>query len=556
MLTVPSSHSTGEMPCAQRCALRAVVVALALVLVNLLLLWPRAAIGPQESDGAELAVVAFRGSLAHPPGYPLYSMLASLAVWISPANPYLALAQLSAFFQSLAVGVLALTCIELSGLLCAATFAFVWGLLPASLLAGTDAEVFALHHFLFALSTFFSIKYIRYASWGAYFGLILSLIAGFAHHQFILLALPLAAVALCSTKNRVWIVLAVIILAVASLYGSLFARYQAAPEIAFASLETWQDFIAYLFRFGYGSFSLYLDEAGTGGTVIGDIALILVRFFLLLSVLAISAIWFSLRSKSRQGLALFCMAVLAILVACLLRVPAPEQDYLDWVARFYPSLIMPLVLLAAYGLVSIPLAAWQKRVIALFAAVPALLVAANSLERADLREDRVVEWELARAFDVPKDSLVVLSSDRLVFGAMYAQEVRGLRRDVLVVAEGMLGNRNYLKTLRAKLQARGIDSSSAELSLGSLVDVLSRRGNAIFAEKDIPVPSAFEASAWGVLSRWAPPGSIPQQYAVLPCQGLGCGDSDFERSCQSVAAFLSPSRQRSRALLKEHCPAL
>jgi hypothetical protein len=64
------------------------------------------------TDSGELITVAWTGGIAHPPGYPLYTILSSLFVHLPLSNPAWRMNLLSALFAALAVGLFYLLIIE------------------------------------------------------------------------------------------------------------------------------------------------------------------------------------------------------------------------------------------------------------------------------------------------------------------------------------------------------------------------------------------------------------------------------------------------------------
>lgn len=156
----------------------------------------RAAIGVQESDGAEIAFQAVNAGVLHPPGFPIISLMSIPLVRLFPINPYETLAIFSAFCQCLATFILYLTCHRLNSLLFSIAIALSWLLFPATLRSATDTEVFALNNLLFSITCFFSLNAITEKRSGALllstfcFGLAVS------NHHMSVLALPFILIAL------------------------------------------------------------------------------------------------------------------------------------------------------------------------------------------------------------------------------------------------------------------------------------------------------------------------------------------------------------------------
>jgi tetratricopeptide (TPR) repeat protein len=87
----------------------AALTALAVAVVSFSVYAATAARYPWWGDSAEFVTVARTLGIAHPPGYPLYTLLGALAVRLPLGTPFLRLSLLSGFFASLAAGVAALT---------------------------------------------------------------------------------------------------------------------------------------------------------------------------------------------------------------------------------------------------------------------------------------------------------------------------------------------------------------------------------------------------------------------------------------------------------------
>ncbi|HEY4223992.1 MAG TPA: hypothetical protein VGO62_21700, partial [Myxococcota bacterium] len=71
-------------------------------LSSLLLAWPRTANTIEAVDGAEMALAAARGTLAHPPGFPVYTALVDVLVAPDNDNPYAACARISCVLNACA----------------------------------------------------------------------------------------------------------------------------------------------------------------------------------------------------------------------------------------------------------------------------------------------------------------------------------------------------------------------------------------------------------------------------------------------------------------------
>ncbi len=149
---------------------------------------------PPGHDSAELVTAAAVGGIAHPPGYPLYTLLGHFFIGLCGGDPAWAMNLFSVLCGALAVGLAGLAFAGLSGsagagLACALTFAVARG--PWRMAVG--AEVFSLHLALVAGLLALAASWrpaptgrrrLLVAAGALTFGL------GLAHHQTVILVLP------------------------------------------------------------------------------------------------------------------------------------------------------------------------------------------------------------------------------------------------------------------------------------------------------------------------------------------------------------------------------
>ncbi|MBN8550868.1 MAG: DUF2723 domain-containing protein [Deltaproteobacteria bacterium] len=483
----------------------------AAVLVALLSFWllyfPRAALTIQESDGAEFALVAAKGSLAHPPGYPLYSWLGQLLAQLFPQNPYYVLAVFSAVCQALAAGILVLVLSALSGsFLVGLAFSLGWALYEPSLLTATDAEVFALHHFLIVCVLGLAIGAARSRRSAIFLGLLLGCAA--AHQHLLALFLPLIA-GLCwnpahgrATFFRTSLATAFFV--AVALYLSLFLRYAHAPELAFAPLESSVDFLTYLLRGGYGTFSLVLDgaptEASYASAVWRGLFVAMPAAFILSILLPGLTLW--KRSAVTWGAS--ASLILTWLFSLGLTVPAENHELSNWVMRFYPTIALVVLCGAcvAFNALRIRRAA-VATVVAVVSLAASLWGLPATMRASDFSSNVLVEREVqAILSDAPNSAVVIVGSDRLVFGLAYFQRVFEERADLQVVTLGKLESQFYRKRLIATLDLPPGTTEESLQDVGTLARLLLSTHRKVFAEPAVPVPQGLQVERQGALNRW------------------------------------------------------
>ncbi|MBK9776571.1 MAG: DUF2723 domain-containing protein [bacterium] len=160
-------------------------------------------------DSGELIAVAWNGGVAHPPGYPLYTLLAGAwARVFAFGEPALRLAVFSAVCMAAAAGLLAAALRKLGASAWAAgAAALAWAFCAPAWKMALVAEVFALHSLLAAGLWFALAALLAARTPGEHRRALLALAAlsvlGLSHHHTLfILALPVDAVALAVWWRR------------------------------------------------------------------------------------------------------------------------------------------------------------------------------------------------------------------------------------------------------------------------------------------------------------------------------------------------------------------
>lgn len=217
-------------------------------------------------DSPELITAAFTLGIAHPPGYPLYTLLAHGFTWLPYGTVAWRVNLMSAVFDAAAAGVLAFAAARFcrhvwAGVVAGGLFAFA----PVIWAYAVVAEVFALHHFsmavLVALAVEFDVQapqqrrgFVRAAA--LVFGLSLS-----NHQTALFLGAPLLSWMLWSTRATSLRLPELVRLGALFLAGFLPYLYlplaaQRVPVIAWGDASTWEGFWTHLMRKDYGTFQL------------------------------------------------------------------------------------------------------------------------------------------------------------------------------------------------------------------------------------------------------------------------------------------------------------
>lgn len=425
-------------------------------------------------DSGELAVVAMRLGVAHPTGYPLYSLLARVVSVIGTTRPILALNLLSSVAALLAALFVTRSATQL--LSSAATTSPRWLRTGIAALAGiwlgtnrvfwdqaTGNEVYALHLLLVAVLLLLGVRLLRERAvardlvLAAYvFGL------GGAHHLSILFLAPafvFAGISVARARTiggdgREWrptmlLALAALLLgASALLYLPIRSAHQ--PVLDWGDPTTWSRFARHVTAAQYRVWFLESSDLFRANFE-GWVRALPDRLGWPLLVLAPIGVFVLTARLWRQ-------LVFLMLVLVTTALWASSYDIHD-IAPYYLPADVALALFAAVGL------AW------LFARLPAgvgrdarpgrhvgpvvllalaLWPAAEHYRGADRSRDHFVRTHAETILRALPPNAVLLSRhwDALVSPALYLQNVEGLRPDVTIVDTELLRRSWYFPQLR------------------------------------------------------------------------------------------------------------
>ena len=446
-------------------------------------------------DSGELISAAYVGGVAHPPGYPVYTMLGWVATHLWPGSPAVIMNFLSALFQAATVGLIGILTARLidpewprptdrdagvAGLAAAVSLALSTAFWAYALVA----EVFALNDLIAAGLLLLAIEWCRDRSkvWALW---LLGLLSGLgaAHQQTIVLLGPGLALLLIAgvredaarargrkrkdrkprlVKASHFVVGASLI--VVGLLTYLWLPIAAAndPVVNFDDPETFDRFRNVVSRGPYGSFSLIPGgERGSIGENISLYGEYLIRSFTVVGVaLAIAgSVWFwRNRRTEAQALTLawfFAGPTFVVFAAVPLVDPITEGI----VERFYilSSVVMAVAVGAGVYAVLEWLrgSRWDTRALST-AALAIVMVLAGTLaafrwSHVDQSDNRIVEtYGRDILSDLEPGSILLTRGDHNYTSLVYTQFVDGFRDDVVLLDLELLTLDSYLAEQRER----------------------------------------------------------------------------------------------------------
>ena len=550
-------------PAASRLAL--IVTALAGVIpltVYVATLTPTVAGG----DAGEMITVAYLLGVAHPPGYPLYTMLAKLASLI----PFGTVAWRVNLFSALAGSAATL-------LLCRAVIRWTGDVAAGALAAGAlafgplvwpyaiTAEVFALNNLFAAGLVYVSVSAAReHATTGTVASRTLNIGAlwlglGFAHHHILVfLGIPYALFLLALTGRRVLTPAVPATFAGLVLLGMTPYLYLVVASghaaVTWGDTSTLEGFLTHFLRREYGTFRLAESSVGIEGGV-GT------RLAMFWSSAGRSTWWAhvplalaALVSLRRAGSArwvttLWVVALAFYVVVFSMLANARLEDPLHIMVqeRFWQQALVVLSALMGVGLAELgrwlsPLrVGWLRWAPAL--ALPVALVVTEAPAVQAYQKHFVQDYGAAILKSLAPDAILIISSDEAINSVRYLQYVEGLRPDVRVIPVGFLTNawfRGYaarhLPDVRLPA-ARNRKPGDAPFSFREFLDVNAPRP--VYLVNRVPWLRSLEESyaLWpvGVVERVLPR-TAPPDLATF----VADAEASFARLDPAAARGLPP----------------
>ncbi|MEW5853781.1 MAG: DUF2723 domain-containing protein [Myxococcota bacterium] len=381
-------------------------------------------------DAGELMDAALTGGVAHPPGYPLYTLLLRLFAALPGLDVGVRMNLLSALLGALACGLLAEAVTTVSrapwaGVLAGGMFALSHRVWPHA----TSAEVFALNNMLTAALLALAARYAEHASFRTV--ALTAFCAGLAlanHHTSIFVVIPvLGWMGRAFPRALLLLPLGLI----PYVYLPLAARSAAA--VTWGDPSTLTGLVEHVLRREYGTFQLVSAPLGEAETLRA------LGFFLtdtVRGVLGVGVVFAVLAMRQRRT---WCRVVAGALLIdvlvfhSLVNMPLEPALLRGVQARFYQLPLLLLLALAGVGFARLRRGSAPVAV--------ALVVIQGALNLGDVlrHRGRVVE-EYGRSIlrAAPPDAIVLTRGDLITNSVRYLQAAEGLRGDVRVVDQEIL----------------------------------------------------------------------------------------------------------------------
>ena len=419
-------------------------------------------------DGGDLITAAYVLGVPHPPGYPLYTLIAHLFTLL-PFGPSIAwkVNLFSALCQSLTVAVVFLIVHKITGRVLASiiaslslAFSFTFWFYAET------AEVFPLNNLLISLLIFFTLNFYfdlqktkKTASKWIYF-MFLVLGLGVANHQTILFTLPSIFILLFLTRKKVKFDRKLIFRSILLFFlGLSFYVYipitaSSDPPVSWDNVKSLKSFIQIVTRADYGSFNAVSLSNSINSDRFRHFLLYLkyiwVDFTFWGVLLGIIGIIFSFfKEKKLFYFLILGFLILGVIFQVYANFPLGDPFLISVIERFLLGSYVFFAIFIGIGVSAIlfyfeKFSSKDNKLKILFLILPVFLIFipfflfVNNFAKADQRRETYTRQFISDLFaTVEPNSIVFISEDTGVFSGQYFHHVENLRPDITILTTGI-----------------------------------------------------------------------------------------------------------------------
>jgi dolichyl-phosphate-mannose-protein mannosyltransferase len=451
--TATPEEFSAEQPSTRLKSWLPALTGLAVFLVYLRTLFPTVGGG----DSGEFVATACATGVAHPPGYPLYTVLAKLFTYLPIGVVAWRVNLLSAICGS-AASVMILLAVrrwtrnDWAGLLAAGLFAFS----PLVWRYAIVAEVFSLNHLLVATLLYTAVRYSE--SRDPKFAYLSALVFGLGmsnHHTCLFYGTPLMLWILVAGRRELWTIRRLLAIAGCFLAGLLPYAYLPLadaykPAVSWGNASTVKGFLTHVMRSEYGTLQLGPTKLDSSGNFL----LGLKKYFWNLPhqvffvglVLAVVGLFHSFRQKRSAvltGVTVVAFCFYLITFHALANLPLSDPLFLDIHSRFWPLANLMICVWAGLGFNALGSFIPRGRFRDIELAIVALLVICSAAVvnfATEDQHDNTVFGDYGRELfrPLPQGTLVWTKGDLVTNVMRYLQQCEGERPDVRVLDRELL----------------------------------------------------------------------------------------------------------------------
>lgn len=434
-------------------------------------------------DSGELITVAYKLEVAHPPGYPLYTLLAHLFTWLPFGSIAWRVNLLSAVCDAGAAAVICAALLTATGSIAAAILgAALFPLSPLIWTYAVGAEVFPLNNLFAALLFYLALAWHRTRDARLLYAIAAVAGLGLTNHQTLAFyVLPLAAWLAWQGGTEVLSPPRVAGLvatgaAALSLYAYLWLAAADATTVSWGDASSWRGFVDHVLRRDYGTFQLaagdspppslamhlasYGAHAARATMGVGAILAVIGAVVSIGGVRARPHTSSTLRSSGDENTArswavlLLGSYVFYLLVFfSLANLPLDDPLRAAVLARFWQQADVILFLFVGLGLAAVGgyLPANCRAVIGIAAvALPLARLQLSFHAQNQSSNETVARYGRALLEPLPRNALLLTKGDVVTNVTRYLQTCDGIRGDVIVLDQELMTKPWYVRRAAAQ----------------------------------------------------------------------------------------------------------
>lgn len=407
------------------------------------------------ADAGEFPTAAYLTGFAHPPGYPLYTLLLKLFMLLPfGTNPAQKANLASAFIAAVGVAIFYLLAKNLTKKTLPSFFAsMMMAFSPIYWRNAVVSEVFGLLVLFCALTYLLFIKWIETKSKKFYYWFLLVCGFGIAHHQLLIFSLiPLFIYFLVTKKWRLIkfsdVILGLLVTTIGFL-PYLYVYFYASrhlPVMNWENPSTLNGLGKLILRDNYGTFVLTNESTSTSpmSQFLGILKVIFDNYQSLAVLLAFTGVIYLISTK-RWWFLFYVFFVLgfSIFFTTYSGMPVWDNGQIQYLERFLLLGHVHFSLLIAFG-IFITLQILSKPKIIYILSIAAIGISIIFYLSGNYKKvnqgDNYFSDRIAKDFflSLPENSILVMEGDSVINNLLYRRFVLGERKDVTLVLGGLL----------------------------------------------------------------------------------------------------------------------
>lgn len=410
------------------------------------------------ADAGEFPTAAFLNGFAHPPGYPLFTLIVKLFILLPFAtNPAqkanLASAVLAAFsiavFYILAKNLTKNTFSSFVAAMLAAFSPIFWRNAIVS-------EVFGFLVFFIAITFLLFAKWIETKNKKYFYWFLLACGFGIAHHQLLIFTLIPLFIYFLFTKKWKLIKLRDFLLGILTvfigflpyLYVYFYASHHL-PVMNWENPSTLEGLMKLITRATYGTFTLTneFQQTGIENQVKGILSLLFQNYQLLGSLLTAMGTLYLINLK-KWGLLIYSYTIIftSLLLTTFSGMPVWQVSQIQYLERFFMVSHIFTSLLIAFGISFVLKILSSPKVLQIFS-IAFLIVAISFFISSNYKKVNQSDNYFADYFahdvyaSIPQNSILIMEGDSNINNLLYNRFVLEKRSDVYLILGGLLSEK-------------------------------------------------------------------------------------------------------------------